>query len=129
MLYSYHRGQFLQRGRGVGSIFTSLFRWLKPIIPKLFSAGKKVVKQTVADPDVAKALTSVKGQAVSAGKRVINKTLKNIAPDKPPPPKKDPKPKVKAAPKRLARSLQVAPVKKKKPLKKNAATIFDNMIK
>jgi len=122
----------LQRGKGVGGIFASLFRFLKPIIPKIFSAGKKALK----DPAVAQALTSVKGEAVAAGKRAINKGLKKIAPDKPkqskapklPKPPKPPNQKTSTAPKRLARSLQTTAVPPKKK-NKNSGTIFDNMVK
>ena len=35
----YHRGVILQKGRGVGSVFSSLFRTLLPI-------GKAVIKST-----------------------------------------------------------------------------------
>lgn len=125
MLYSYHRGQYMQRGRGIGGIFASLFRWLKPIIPKILSVGKKAVK----DPEIGKALNSVKSQAVSAGERVINKGLRSIAPDKPPPNKKaktSPPPPRPRAPKPKAK-FKSKPFKKKN--NKQAATIFDNMIK
>lgn len=76
MLYSYHRGQYLQRGKGLGGIFSTLARWLKPIIPKLLSFGKKTLK----DPQVNQAVQKIKREAVSAGSRAINKKLKSIAP-------------------------------------------------
>lgn len=79
MLYSYHRGSYLQRGRGLGGIFSTLARWLKPILPKILSLGKK----TIQDPAVKDAVQKIKKEAVEAGSRAINKKLKNIAPTPP----------------------------------------------
>ena len=84
MLYSYHRGQYLQRGRGLGGIFSTLMRWLKPIIPKILSFGKK----SIQDPVVKNAVHKIKNEAINAGSRAINKKLKSIAPTPPIPTKK-----------------------------------------
>lgn len=127
MLYSYHRGQYLQRGRGIGGLFASLFRWLKPIIPTIFKAGKKALK----DPAVSTALKSVKNEAIAASTRAVNKGLKNIAPPstaKKPVKMKQPKPKtaVPKGAKRVVTSLKSNVIPKK--LKKNEnSSIFDDM--
>ena len=59
----YHKGLLIQRGRGIGGIFSSLFRTLLPI-------GKAVVKST---PKLLKAASKSK-----VGKR-LKKSAKEIA--------------------------------------------------
>lgn len=133
MLYSYHRGSYLQQGRGLGGILSTLARWLKPILPKIVSLGKK----TIQDPAVKDAVKKIKKEAVEAGSRAINKKLKNIAPTpttSPIPAKKAKRSSTKAskppititkAKKKIAHSLLKTNTVKK-PKNKNA-NIFDQM--
>ena len=66
-----HRGLRLQRGRGLGSIFGSLFKWLSPIVAKGVSAGKSALK----NPHVRAGLKDVQKSAIKAGVRKIDKVL------------------------------------------------------
>lgn len=122
MLYSYHRGQYLQRGRGLGGIFSTLMRWLKPIIPKILSFGKK----SIQDPVVKNAVHKIKNEAINAGSRAINKKLKSIAPTPPIPTKKIKKATknitVKTAKKKIAHSLL-----KNNTVKPKNKSIFEEM--
>ena len=78
MIGSIHRGQYLQRGRGLGNIFASIMRILKPIVTKSIKAGRKAL----SDPTVQDAVSSVKKSTIQAGTRAINKQIKKIAPQK-----------------------------------------------
>lgn len=103
MLYSYHRGQYLQRGKGLGGIFSALARWLKPILPKILSLGKRTMK----DPVVKDAVHKIKNEAINAGSRAINKKLQNIAPLNSQPSKKR-----KKVVKKASKNITVASAKK-----------------
>ena len=50
MSLNYHEGVRFQRGRGIGSLLSGLFRWLRPIASMGFKAGKTVL----ANPMVQK---------------------------------------------------------------------------
>lgn len=64
-----HRGDRYQAGRGIGSIFSFLFRGLKPLVSMGLKAGKKVLTS-----DLAKQVGST---AMDIGKS----TLKNVVAD------------------------------------------------
>ena len=78
MIHSIHRGQYLQRGRGLGGIFSSIFRVLKPIFTKSLQMGRKAL----ADPAMKKAVGTLKKSSIRAGTRAINQEIKKIAPVK-----------------------------------------------
>lgn len=44
----YHHGPYVQRGRGIGSIFSGLFRSLKPLASMGIKFGKKVLNSDLA---------------------------------------------------------------------------------
>lgn len=111
-----HRGQFLQRGRGLGGIFASIMRILKPIVTKSISAGRKAL----ADPLVKNAVSSVKKSTIQAGTRALNKEIKKIAPS-PTPAKSMSVPKAK---KRLARVSNT--ISKNKRAKKSNTNLFND---
>jgi len=74
-----HRGQFLQRGRGLGSIFGSLFKFLKPLASKGAKMAFKAGQSALQNPDIAKGINDVKTQAVMSGVKAINKALSGKA--------------------------------------------------
>lgn len=135
MLYSYHRGQYLQRGKGLGGIFKTLIKWIKPIIPKIVKFGRSII----SDGDVKTGLSKVKKEAIEAGTRAINKELKKVAPlpKKQPPAKKKKKhtkvgeiPMLSPSPNHGSISVKKAKKKLQKTMKKtnhNAKSIFDEM--
>ena len=73
-----HRGQYLQRGRGLGGIFSSILRVLKPIFTKSLAVGRKAL----TDPSMRKAVKSLKKSSIRAGTRAINQEINKIAPVK-----------------------------------------------
>ena len=87
MIHSIHRGQYLQRGHGIGGIFSSLFRYLKPFITGTMRVGRKAL----SDPSVKEAVSSLKKSSIKAGTRAINKEIAKIAPVKVVPKKNAPK--------------------------------------
>ncbi len=99
MIHSIHRGQYLQRGRGLGGIFSSIFRVLKPIFSKSLSIGRKAL----SDPTVKQAVGSLKKSSIRAGTRAINKEINKIAPVKLVPKKSVPPPKAAVAKKRSSK--------------------------
>ena len=115
-----HRGHYLQRGRGLGGIFASIMRVLKPIVTKTITAGRKAL----SDPAMKKAVSSVKKSTIRAGTRAINQQMNKIAPSKSPKPANSsitiPK-----AKKRIARMSNIIPTKRKK-IKKTAQNIFND---
>ena len=76
MLSNIHRGRYLQRGRGLGGLFSSIFRVLKPLFAKgtkhLVSAGAHALK----DPEVKTALTSIKSAALQSGTKAVTQKIK-----------------------------------------------------
>ena len=46
----YHRGVILQKGRGVGSVFSSLFRTLLPIGKAVIKSTPSIIKTTAKSP-------------------------------------------------------------------------------
>ena len=70
----------MQRGRGLGGIFASIMRILKPIVTKTITAGRKAL----SDPAMKKGVSSVKKFTIRAGTRAINQQMNKIAPSKSP---------------------------------------------
>lgn len=66
---NFHQGPRYMRGRGLGSLFSGLFRTLRPIASTAFQAGKKLITS-----DFAKSLGN---EALTFGKEAI----KNMALD------------------------------------------------
>ena len=64
-----HTGDRFQTGRGIGSLFSGLFRTLKPLVSMGLSAGKKILTSDLA--------RKVGSTALDIGKD----TLKNVAAD------------------------------------------------
>ena len=46
----YHRGVILQKGRGIGSVFSSLFRTLLPIGKAVIKSTPSIIKSTARSP-------------------------------------------------------------------------------
>ena len=89
---SFHRGPYLQRGRGIGNIFSSI---LKRIIP----AAKVLGKNFLSSPITKSVLREAKDSAINAGINIatdvmqgdnvgqtihknINKMKKNMGPER-----------------------------------------------
>ena len=75
MSSSIHRGQFLQRGRGIGGIFSSLIRILKPIFKQSTGSIIKASKIALKEPDVNKALRKIKKTFLKSGRKLIQKKI------------------------------------------------------
>ena len=116
MISTIHRGQYFQRGRGLGGIFASIMRILKPIVTRSIAVGKRAL----ADPTVKKAVASVKKSSVAAGTRALNKQLKKIAPA--PKPASTSPLSIPKAKKRIARVNTIV----KNKVRKKASNIFND---
>ena len=46
----YHKGVLLQKGRGIGGVFSSLFRTLLPIRKTVLKSSPKIIKSTARSP-------------------------------------------------------------------------------
>ena len=46
----YHKGVLLQKGRGIGGVFSSLFRTLLPIGKTVLKSSPKIIKNTARSP-------------------------------------------------------------------------------
>lgn len=44
----FHRGPYMQSGRGIGSLFSGLFRSLKPLASMGLKVGKKIINSDIA---------------------------------------------------------------------------------
>lgn len=44
----FHQGPYIQRGRGIGSLFSGLFRSLKPLASMGLKVGKKILNSDIA---------------------------------------------------------------------------------
>ena len=82
----YHRGVILQKGRGVGSVFSSLFRTLLPIGKAVIKSTPSIIKSTARSPIGRKSKRSAKKLALNTAKNLIetgdiNKTLKKSVDD------------------------------------------------
>ena len=82
----YHRGVLTQRGKGIGGVFSSLFRNLLPIGKAFVRSSPKIIKNTVKSPLGKKLRRSAKKVAINTAKNLlesgdINKTLKKTIED------------------------------------------------
>ena len=82
----YHRGVILQKGRGVGSVFSSLFRTLLPLGKAVIKSTPSIIKSTARSPIGRKLKRSAKKLALDTAKNLIetgdiNKTLKKSVDD------------------------------------------------
>ena len=79
----YHRGALLQKGRGIGGIFSSLFRTLLPIGKAIIKSTPAIVKNTSKGPIGRKIRKSATKVALNTAKNLIesgdiNKTFKKV---------------------------------------------------
>lgn len=74
-MYPVHRGVYMQRGRGLGGIFASLSRFLRPMFTKGISIGRKAL----SEPALKQAVNQIKNESIKAGTRAINQQLGKIA--------------------------------------------------
>ena len=82
----YHRGVLIQRGRGIGGVFNSLFRALLPIGKAVIKSTPKFIKQTAKSPLGKKLQKSAQKVAINTAKNLletgdIKKTLKKSIKD------------------------------------------------
>ena len=82
----YHRGVILQKGRGVGSVFSSLFRTLLPIGKAVIKSTPSIIKSTARSPIGRKLKRSARKLASDTAKNLIEtgdikKTLKKSVDD------------------------------------------------
>ena len=82
----YHRGVILQKGRGIGSVFSSLFRTLLPIGKAVIKSTPSIIKSTARSPIGRKLKRSAKKLALDTAKNLIEtgdikKTLKKSVDD------------------------------------------------
>ena len=82
----YHRGVLIQRGRGIGGVFNSLFRTLLPIGKAVIKSTPKFIKQTAKSPLGKKLQKSAQKVAINTAKNLletgdIKKTLKKSIKD------------------------------------------------
>lgn len=119
MYNSVHRGLYLQRGHGLGGIFSSLMRILRPV----FKKGMQMGKTALADPSIKKAVANLKKSSIKAGTRVVNKEINKIAaPSAPPPETKV----IKHTKKRPRKVISNVIKKKKKKSQAQASNLFNN---
>lgn len=82
---NYHTGRRIQRGRGIGSLFGSLFRTLLPLGKKLLTsdASKSIARsvgKTLKEAAVDTAMDVLQGKDVKeAAQQSLNKTKRKIA--------------------------------------------------
>ena len=67
----YHKGVLLQKGRGIGGVFSSLFRTLLPIGKTVLKSSPKIIKNTARSPLGRKLRKSAKKVALNTAKRLI----------------------------------------------------------
>ena len=67
----YHRGVILQKGRGIGSVFSSLFRTLLPIGKAVIRSTPSIIKSTARSPIGRKLKRSAKKLALNTAKKLI----------------------------------------------------------
>ena len=78
MILHVHRGQFLQRGKGLGGIFSSLMTYLKPLLSRGASKALTLGKTALKDKGVKDALTEIKKSSLKTGTAVIKRKLEAI---------------------------------------------------
>ena len=67
----YHKGVLLQKGRGIGGVFNSLFRTLLPIGKAVLKSSPKIIKSTARSPLGRKLRKSAKKVALNTAKNLI----------------------------------------------------------
>ena len=67
----YHKGVLLQKGRGIGGVFNSLFRTLLPIGKAVLKSSPKIIKSTAKSPLGRKLRKSAKKAALNTAKNLI----------------------------------------------------------
>ena len=67
----YHRGVLIQRGRGIGGVFNSLFRTLLPIGKAVIKSSPKLIKQTARSPLGKKLRKSAQKVAINTAKNLL----------------------------------------------------------
>ena len=82
----YHRGVLIQRGRGIGGVFSSLFRSLLPIGKAVIKSTPSIIRSTAKSPIGRKLRSSAKKVALNTAKNLIetgdiNKTLQKSVND------------------------------------------------
>ena len=82
----YHRGVLIQRGRGIGGVFSSLFRSLLPIGKAVIKSTPSIIRSTAKSPIGRKLRRSAKKVALNTAKNLIetgdiNKTLQKSVND------------------------------------------------
>ena len=82
----YYRGVLLQKGRGIGGIFSSLFRTLLPIGKAVIKSTPSIIKNTAKSSIGRKLRKSAKKVALNTAKNLIqsgdiNKTLQKSVED------------------------------------------------
>ena len=82
----YHRGILIQKGRGIGGVFNSLFRTLLPIGKAVIKSSPKIIKSAAKTPLGKKLRKSAKKVALNTAKNLmesgdINKTFRKSIED------------------------------------------------
>ena len=67
----YHRGVLIQRGRGIGGVFSSLFRSLLPIGKAVIKSTPSIIRSTAKSPIGRKLRRSAKKVALNTAKNLI----------------------------------------------------------
>ena len=67
----YHKGILLQKGRGIGGVFNSLFKTLLPIENAVLKSSPKIIKSTARSPLGRKLRKSAKKVALNTAKNLI----------------------------------------------------------
>ena len=67
----YHKGVLLQKGRGIGGVFSSLFRTLLPIGKTVLRSSPRIIKNRSRSPLGRKLRKSAKKVALNTAKRLI----------------------------------------------------------
>ena len=82
----YHRGVLIQKGRGIGGVFSSLFRSLLPIGKAVIKSTPSIIRSTAKSPIGRKLRRSAKKVPLNTAKNLIetgdiNKTLQKSVND------------------------------------------------
>ena len=82
----YHRGVLIQKGRGIGGVFSSLFRTLLPIGKAVIKSTPSIISSTAKSQIGRKLRKSAKKVALNTAKNLIetgdiNKTLQKSVND------------------------------------------------
>ena len=67
----YHRGILIQKGRGIGGVFNSLFRTLLPIGKAVIKSSPKIIKSAAKSPLGKKLRKSAKKVALNTAKNLM----------------------------------------------------------